>query len=195
MKLGILLYDNITALDAVGPYDVLSRIPNTQVLFIGTAKREYKDQYGLKMIADYSIDEITELDVLLIPGGFGIDLLLDNQPLINWIIQVDKTTRWSVSVCSGSLLLAQCGLLNNRKCTTHWRRKGQLENYNVEIVNERYVEDGKYITSAGVSAGIDMALYLVSKIAGEKASRMIQTGIEYDPQPPFQYISPEKFSV
>ena len=128
----------------------------------------------------------------MIPGGFGIDNLLSNKKIIGWVQKIDSTTKWTTSVCSGSLLLAKAGLLDKKECTTHWRRKDQLSKYNVSIKNERYIQDGKIITSAGVSAGIDMALYLVSKIAGDQTARMIQLAIEYDPKPPFDCGSPDK---
>ncbi len=194
MKIGILLFDNMTALDAVGPYEVLARIANAQIFFVGVEKRVYKDYYGLKLVADYSVDEIEVLDILLIPGGYGIDILFDNSTLINWIKQIDKSTKFTVSVCSGALLLAEAGLLDGKHCTTHWRRKEQLKKHKVIIEEERYVHDGKMITSAGVSAGIDMALYLVSLIEGEQAAQLIQLGIEYDPLPPFNCGSPAKAS-
>ncbi len=192
MKIGILLFDNMTALDAVGPYEVLARIIDAQIYFIGVEKKVYKDYYGLKLLADYSIAEIEALDILLIPGGYGIDILFNNLSLKNWIKQIDKTTKFTVSVCSGALLLAEAGLLEGKKCTTHWRRKEQLNKYNVFIEEERYVHDGKIITSAGVSAGIDIALYLVSLIEGEQSAKLIQLSIEYDPMPPFDCGSPKK---
>jgi transcriptional regulator GlxA family with amidase domain len=192
MEIVILLFDNYTALDIVGPYEVLNKLPDSKIYLVGPEKREYKDTHGLKITADYSIDEISKADILLVPGGKGIDDLLNDQVLINWILQINNTTIWTVSVCTGSLLLAHAGLLNGKKCTTHWRRKDQLRNYNVLIVNERYVQDDKFITSAGVSAGIDMALYLVSIIAGDQTSKMIQLAIEYDPKPPFDCGSPDK---
>ena len=193
MEIAILIFDNYTALDLVGPYEVLNKLPNSKIQLVGLEKKEYSDTYGLKISADYSMDEISQADILLIPGGFGIDKLLNNQEIIEWIQQIDRSTKWTVSVCSGSLLLAQAGLLNGKSCTTHWRRKEQLRNYDVTVKNERYVQDGKIITSAGVSAGIDMAIYLVSKIAGDQTAKMIQLAIEYDPQPPFDCGSPDKF--
>ncbi len=192
MKIGILLFDNMTALDAVGPYEVLARIADAQIYFIGVEKKAYKDYYGLKLLADYSIAEIEALDILLIPGGYGIDTLFANLILKNWVRQIDKTTMFTISVCSGALLLAEAGLLNGKRCTTHWRRKEQLKKYHVFIEEERYVHDGKIITSAGVSAGIDIALYLVSLIEGEQSAKLIQLGIEYDPMPPFDCGSPKK---
>jgi transcriptional regulator GlxA family with amidase domain len=192
MKIVILLFDNYTALDIVGPYEVLNKLPNSKIYLVGLEKREYKDTYGLKISADNSIDEISEADILLIPGGFGIDNLLKSEEVLDWIRRIDNTTKWTVSVCSGSLLLAQTGLLDGKNCTTHWRRKEQLQRFNVTVKNERYIQDGKFITSAGVSAGIDMALYLVSKIAGDQTAMMYQLAIEYDPKPPFDCGSPDR---
>lgn len=192
MKIVILLFDSFTALDVIGPYDVLNSLPDSKIYFTGLEKRVYMDKYGLKIDAGYSIEEIDQADILLVPGGFGIDALLSDKRIIDWIQKIDRTTKWTVSVCSGSLLLAKAGLLDKKECTTHWRRKEQLSKFNVKIKDDRYVHDGKIITSAGVSAGIDMALYLVSKIAGEKVAKIIQLSIEYDPKPPFDCGSPEK---
>jgi transcriptional regulator GlxA family with amidase domain len=191
-KIVILLFDHYTALDIIGPYEVLSKIPDSKIYFVGLEKREYKDIYGLKISADFSIDEISQADMLLVPGGPGIDIILKNNEIIDWIQKMDSSTKWTVSVCSGSLLLAQAGLLDGKDCTTHWRRKEQLKNYDVTIKDERYVQDGKIITSAGVSAGIDMALYLAAKIAGDQTAKIIQLAIEYDPKPPFDCGSPNK---
>jgi transcriptional regulator GlxA family with amidase domain len=192
MKIAILLFENYTALDLVGPYEVLNKLPNSEIYLVGPEKRAYKDPYGLEIFANSSIDEISEADILLIPGGSGIDNLLKNKEILDWIRKIDGTTKWTVSVCSGSLLLAQTGLLDGKNCTTHWRRKDQLRKFNVTVKDERYIQDGKFITSAGVSAGIDMALYLVSKIAGDHIAMMFQLAIEYDPKPPFDCGSPDK---
>ena len=117
---------------------------------------------------------------------------MKNDKVLDWIRKINDTSEWTISVCTGSLLLAQTGLLDGKNCTTHWRRKDQLRTYNVNVKDERYVHDGKFITSAGVSAGIDMALYLVSKIAGDNTARLFQKAIEYDPKPPFPYLSSDK---
>lgn len=194
MKIVIFIFDNYTALDIVGPYEVLNKLADSEIYLAGIEKKEYSDKYGLKISADYSINQVKEADVLLVPGGPGIDYLLKNKEVLAWIRKIDITTKWTVSVCSGSLLLAQAGILDGKNCTTHWRRKNQLRNYNVTVKNERYIQDGKIITSAGVSAGIDMALYLVSKIAGDEMAKMFQLAIEYDPKPPFDCGSPEKAS-
>ena len=192
MKIVFVLFDNFTVLDIAGPYEVLNKLPDTEIIIAGLEKKEYRDIYGLRISADSSIDEIDQSDILLIPGGTGIDVTLQNERILSWIRKMNRSTTWTISVCSGSLLLAQAGLLEGKKCTTHWLRKEQMERYNVKFLNERYVQDGKIITSAGVSAGIDMALYLVGKIAGEQTARMIQLAIEYDPKPPLNYIGPHK---
>jgi len=192
MKIVILLFDYYTALDLVGPYEVLNKLPDCKIYLVGIEKKEYQDTYGLRILADNTIEEIFEADILLIPGGPGIDNLLKNKEVLDWIKKIDCSTKWTVSVCSGSLLLAQAGLLDGKNCTTHWRRKDQLRRFNVTVKNERYVQDGKIITAAGVSAGIDMALYLVSKIGEDKIAMMFQLAIEYDPKPPFDCGSPDK---
>lgn len=192
MKIVFLLFNKFTALDVAGPYEVLKELPNAQILFVGLEKTEYKDTRGMRICADYCIDDINQADVLLIPGGTGIDSLLSNKKILDWIREIDRTTEWTTSVCSGSILLAEAGLLNGKDCTTHWKRKAQLSKYNVSIKDERYIHTGKIITSAGVSAGIDMALYLASKIAGDQIAQMIQLSIEYDPNPPFNCGSPSK---
>jgi transcriptional regulator GlxA family with amidase domain len=192
MKTAILLFDNFTALDVIGPYEVLAKMPGAEICFAAQEKREYTDSYGLKISAGYALNEIQQTDILLIPGGFGVDALLKQEEVLQWVREADAKSKWTVSVCSGSLLLAHAGLLNGKNCTTHWNRKEQLKQYYVCVKNERYIQDGKYITSAGVSAGIDMAFYLVSKIAGEQSAKTIQLAIEYDPAPPFDCGSPEK---
>ena len=194
MDITILLFDNFTALDVVGPYEVLAKLPGAKISFVSSQKGIYRDKSGLTLTADFELSEILTSDVLLLPGGFGIDALLKNEVLISWIRAIDQTSQWTVSVCSGALLLAEAGLLNNKRCTTHWQRKDQLCKYGVQVVegSDRFVRDGKNITSAGVSAGIDMALYLASLVANEQTAKTIQLALEYDPHPPFDCGSPVK---
>ena len=188
----ILLFEHFTALDIIGPYEVFSRLKGSKIYFAGKEKKSYKDLYGLELFAGYPLSKIKQADILLIPGGFGIDAFLKDQEIIQWIRTIDQTSQWTTAVCSGALLLAETGLLDNRICTTHWRRKDHLAKYKVTFVNDRYVRDRKYITSAGVSAGIDMALYLAGQVAGELSAKTIQLSMEYDPQPPYDCGSPEK---
>lgn len=192
LKIAILLFDKFTALDVIGPYEVLAKLPDSKIYFIGKEKRDYQDAHGLNLRADHLLADISLVDVLLIPGGFGIDQVLADQAILEWVKKIDQTSTWTTSVCAGSLLLAAAGVLKGRKCTTHWGRKKQLKNYDVQVEDRRYVEDGKYLTSAGVSAGIDLALYLAGKIAGEQTAKVIQLAMEYAPQPPFDCGTPDK---
>ncbi|MBP1639295.1 MAG: glutamine amidotransferase [Bacteroidetes bacterium] len=190
--IAILLYDRFNALDVVGSYEVLSRIPHARVCMVGCERRLYTDDRGLQIATHYLPDEIVNPDMLVIPGGFGIDSVLDNQEILCWLRTVHATSKWTTSVCSGALLLAAAGLLTGVKATTHWNRKDQLATYGAIIEDDRYVVDGKISTSAGVSAGIDMSLYLLSRIVDENFAKTIQLAIEYDPQPPFDSGSPSK---
>jgi transcriptional regulator GlxA family with amidase domain len=192
MNIAILLFDNYTALDVVGPYEVLSYLPNSKICFVATKPGLYKNNKGLQIAAKYSLNDVADPEILMIPGGFGIDSILDDKEILDWVTTAHDKTQWTTSVCSGALLLAEAGILNNRKVTTHWNRVEQLKKYPVEFVNERYVRDGKIITSAGVSAGIDMSLYLASLVVSEIFAKTIQLAIEYDPKPPFDSGSPEK---
>jgi transcriptional regulator GlxA family with amidase domain len=192
MTIAILLFEQFTALDVIGPYEILARHPDSKVKFVAVEKGAYKDSYGLTLYAEYALPEVTHADVLLIPGGLGIDVLLDNNEVLKWINEMHKVTSWTTSVCSGALLLAEAGILQGKRITTHWRRKEQIKKYNLVVEDQRYVHDGKIITAAGVSAGIDMALYLISIQINDQAAQMIQLAIEYDPQPPFNCGSPAK---
>jgi transcriptional regulator GlxA family with amidase domain len=192
MRIVALLFERFTALDIIGPYEVLSRLPDAVIRFAGKETKEYRDPHGLVLRSEHSIQNIQNADVLVVPGGPGIDDILDDKEILDWLRSIHGHSHWTVSVCSGSLLLAAAGILNGRQCTTHWRRMEQLKKYPVNVRQERYVHDGKIITAAGVSAGIDMALYLVSKLADNTTARMIQLGLEYDPHPPFDCGSPAK---
>ncbi len=191
-KIAILLFDKFAALDVVGPYEVLSRMPDSKVYMTAVKPGYYKDPKGLQIVADYALQDIAHPDILLIPGGFGVDAILNDSEILAWIREAHTTSRWTVSVCSGALLLAVSGILKGCRATTHWNRKAQLAQYDVVIENARYVKEGKIITAAGVSAGIDMALYLLSLTVNENCAKAVQLGIEYDPKPPFDCGSSEK---
>ncbi len=186
MDIAILIFDKLTALDAIGPYEVLQRLPGAQVKFVAAERGMVRTEQGmLGLNADYALDEVTSADVLLVPGGIGTRPLVEDQPTLEWVRAIDATSEWTTSVCTGSLLLAAAGLLNGKKATTHWRVLELLSVFGAEPVSERVVTQGKYITAAGVSSGIDMALRLAAHIAGDDIAQAIQLGIEYDPQPPF----------
>jgi putative intracellular protease/amidase len=185
MKIVIYIYNGITMLDAIGPYEVLHNLPGAEVFFVAERRGEIKADSGFVSInAKYEISEIKDADVLLIPGSnIAFVREMKNKNVLNWIEEMDKTTKWTVSVCTGSLILAATGLLNGLEATSHWKPIHLLKDYGVTPKRERIVEQGKYITSAGVSSGIDMALYLADRIAGETEAKVIQLRIEYDPHP------------
>jgi putative intracellular protease/amidase len=188
-----LLFDGITALDIVGPYEVLLRLPGADVKFVARSTGEIRtDNSFLALVADYSLSEVTRADVLVVPGGFATRALEREEPLLEWIRAIDTTTAWTTSVCTGSMLLAAAGLLEGKEATTHWASLERLKQYGAIPTGRRVVEQGKIMTAAGVSAGIDMGLTLAARIAGDEFAQGIQLGIEYDPQPPFDAGSLEK---
>jgi transcriptional regulator GlxA family with amidase domain len=193
VKTSILIFDGITALDAVGPYEVLGRPPGWEVEFVAKQRGEVRTDSGaLGLSADKSLDEVEATDILLIPGGKGNRPLLGDEEVLQWVRRLDEGSTWTTSVCTGSLVLGAAGLLEGRRATSHWLLLEKLRDFGAEPVRERWVEDGKLLTAAGVSAGIDMALHLVGREAGAEAAQAVQLGIEYDPQPPFDAGSPEK---
>jgi transcriptional regulator GlxA family with amidase domain len=186
MRIVFLNFDDLTTLDAIGPFEVLCRVPGAQVMFVGeTAGIKRADPKSLGIVADYSIADVTSADILVVPGGRGEQQVRAKPHMLDWIRQIDATTTWTTSVCTGALVLGAAGLLKGRPATTHWARLQMLREFGAEPRSERFVEDGKIITAAGVSAGIDMALYLARRVAGDTIAHAIQVGIEYDPQPPF----------
>lgn len=193
MQVAYLLYDRFTALDITGPHEVFNSVPGVESVFVGEVAGPYRNESDtLSILADKSLDEVANPDILVVPGGFGTRSLLDHEPLLSWIRAVDRTTVWTTSVCTGSLLLAAAGLLEGRPATTHWLARETLAGLGARPVADRVVFDGKYVTGAGVSAGIDMALSLVTEIYGPELAQAVQLGIEYDPQPPHDAGAPEK---
>ena len=193
MNIAIVLYDKFTALDAIGPYEVLSRLPGATVTFIAPEAGPVRTDNGmLTLIAERSLDELTEPDILLVPGGPGEVAARAGGATLEWLTHADRTSTWTTSVCTGSLILAAAGLLDGRRATSHWLALDELRTLGAEAVDERVVFDGKLVTAAGVSAGIDMALALAARIAGDAVAQAIQLGIEYDPQPPYDAGSPDR---
>jgi putative intracellular protease/amidase len=192
MDIAIPIFDRITALDAIGPYEVLSRLPGARVRFVAlTAGPCRTDNRQLALVADEPLSAVPHPEVLVVPGGFGVRALLTSTPMLDWIRTAHETTRWTTSVCTGSLLLAAAGVLRGLAATSHWASLDQLGDFGARPTLARVVEQGKVITAAGVSSGIDMALTLAARIAGEDVAQAIQLSIEYDPQPPFKAGSPE----
>jgi putative intracellular protease/amidase len=195
MKVAIPLYDRFTALDAVGPYEVVQRIPGAEITWLAHAPGLVGTDTGqLRLHADAAFEDLPDPDILIVPGGTGTDAFLEDERLVDWIRKAHETSQWTTSVCTGSLLLGAAGVLDGLEATSHWLDIDSLERYGASPTGRRVVEQGKVITAAGVSSGIDMALVLAAKIGGPELAQAIQLGIEYDPQPPFDAGSVEKAS-
>ena len=193
MDIAIPLFDGITALDAIGPYEVLGRVPDARIVFVGHQLGAVRTETrALGMSVDARLEELPAPDVVVVPGGPGTGALLDDERLLAWLRGAHASTRFTASVCTGSLLLAAAGLLDGVEATTHWAARDTLGQLGALPVAERVVQRDRIITAAGVSAGIDMALGLAAQLAGDQVARAIQLIIEYDPQPPYDSGSPEK---
>ncbi|MFF8807411.1 DJ-1/PfpI family protein [Streptomyces omiyaensis] len=193
MQIAVLLFEGFTSLDAVGPYEILSRLPGAETVFVAKAPGPVRnDQGSLVLTADKSLAEVPHPDVVLVPGGPETRQAAHDPEIRQWLRTADATSTWTTSVCTGSLLLAAAGLLEGRRATTHWLAFDELRALGVEPTGERVVFDGKYVTAAGVSSGIDMGLHLLGRIAGDEAAMTVQLLTEYDPQPPYDAGSPLK---
>ncbi|EPH45796.1 DJ-1/PfpI family protein [Streptomyces aurantiacus] len=193
MQIAIALYERFTALDAIGPYQTLGGIPDAEVVFVAERAGTVRDDSGrLALVADKTFDEVSHPDIVVVPGGPGQSDQMENESLLGWLRTADTTSTWTTSVCTGSLALAAAGLLKGRSATSHWLALEELDRLGTRSTGQRVVFDGKYVTAAGVSAGIDMGLALVGRIAGDERAQTVQLMIEYDPQPPYDAGSPEK---
>jgi putative intracellular protease/amidase len=186
MKIAVALFEGVTALDAVGPYEVLQRLPGAEVVFVGHSKGELRTDNGfLGLVVDRTFDELPDPDIIVVPGGVGTRALVDDSAILDWIRKAHETTQFTTSVCTGSLLLAAAGLLRGRTAATHFAARHLLVKYGATPSEDRVVFEGKIITAAGVSSGIDMALHLAERLADATTAMALQLMIEYDPQPPF----------
>jgi transcriptional regulator GlxA family with amidase domain len=184
MKIVFFVFEGFDALDVVGPYEALIRVPGVQATFAAPARGIVRTENGvLGLTTDTAIDEVTKCDLLLVPGGFVTRRLERDQRVLAWLQAIDRTTRITASVCTGAMLLAAAGLLRGRRANTHWASRNRLLEYGAVPVAERVVRDGKYATAAGVSAGIDLGLTLAAELAGRRVAEAIQLGLEYDPSP------------
>jgi hypothetical protein len=192
---GLVLYPQFTALDIIGPFQTLVDVPGLDVFFIAANKGPVVDHSGKCFLdATCSFDEIDELDVLVVPGGFADRNIDDSHEVVQFIRKIHPTTTWTTSVCTGSIFLAHAGILEGIVATTHWSSYDRLRDLGAIPTEQRVVKEGKIITAAGVSSGIDMGLELVAAIYGDEMAKIIQLAIEYDPQPPFDAGSPSKVS-
>jgi putative intracellular protease/amidase len=193
MVIAIPIYDRFTTLDAIGPYEVLSRLPEARVRFVAAEPGPYKTDNGmLTLVAEARLEDVPSPEMIVVPGGLGTRDLLEDERMLGWIRGAHETSQWTTSVCTGSLLLAAAGVLDGLEATTHWLEMDLLGRLGAKPTSRRVVEQGKVVTAAGVSSGIDMALVVASRIAGDQFAQGIQLLIEYDPQPPFDAGSPEK---
>ncbi|HVM96657.1 MAG TPA: DJ-1/PfpI family protein [Candidatus Acidoferrales bacterium] len=192
MEIAFVLYDGFTGLDLVGPYEVITSWPSAKARFVATEKRLIVADNGLTVMPTDTPDTLPRPDLVVVPGSSRPFGPLQDQALLKWIRQAAKSATWMASVCTGSSIYAAAGLLAGRRATTHWAFRDVLAAMGVNVVNDRVVIDGPFISGAGVSAGIDMALTLTARLHGEKLAKAVQLGMEYDPQPPFDAGSPEK---
>ena len=188
MLVAIPLFERFTALDAVGPYEVLQRVPSIDVVFVGHQRGEVRSDNGmLGMTVDKAFAELTQPDVVVFPGGIGTRVLINDAETLDWVREAHEHSRFTTSVCTGGLVLAAAGLLAGLTATTHWRVQELFNSLGAHYVPQRVVEHlpQRIITAAGVSSGIDMALRLVELLVGRDAAEASQLMIEYDPEPPF----------
>ena len=186
-QIAIVVYPGFTALDFIGPYEVLRNLPDAEVRFVWHEPGPIAADSGVLLVgATHSFDETPSPDILLVPGGMSTFEHARDEKLLDWVRRADETSTWTTSVCSGSVILAAAGLLKGRRATSHWLVLPMLKPFGVEAVgDERIVHEGKFVTAAGVSAGIDLAMWLFGEICGEAKAKAVQLAIEYDPQPPF----------
>jgi transcriptional regulator GlxA family with amidase domain len=195
MDVAIPLFPKMTALDAVGPYEVLWRVPGVNVRFVGDAPGAIESDRPLRLCVDYAYADWKKPDIVLVPGGFHVDDMVADAPLVEWVKEAHETTTWTTSVCTGALVLGAADVLRGKWATTHWAARDSLASYGAQYLPQRVVVEGKVVTAAGVSSGIDMALTLAALIAGDDVAKAIQLDIEYDPQPPFDAGSLTKAAI
>lgn len=196
-QIAIVVYPRFTALDLVGPYEVLRMLPDAEIRFLWHEPGPVPADSGVLMIgATHTFDETLQPDVVLVPGGPGSVMAARDEKLLAWLRAVQRPDIWTASVCTGSVVLAAAGLLDGKRATCHWSSLPVLKTFGVTPVSdERIVHEGTTLTAAGVSAGIDLALWLAARLAGDKRAQAIQLAIEYDPQPPFDSGSTAKASA
>lgn len=192
VRAAIVLFEGFTLLDAAGPYEMWSGLPGVETVFVAAERGPVRDAGGgAALVAQASLGEVDRAEVVCVPGGPGQGRHMGGGPLVEWVRQVDGASTWTTSVCTGSLVLAAAGLLEGRRATSHWAAVEELGRWGAVPVRERVVWEGKYVTAAGVSAGIDMALALAERLAGLQAAQLVQLATEYDPRPPFDAGSVE----
>jgi cyclohexyl-isocyanide hydratase len=191
LQIGSLLFEGLDQIDLTGPFEVLSRIPNSTYRLYGKTAESVRDLKGLRLTPDAALADAPSLDVLHVPGGFGQEALMEDEEVLGWIRQQAAGARSVFSVCTGALLCGAAGLLRGRRATTHWASFHLLPFFGAIPVNERVVVDGNWVFAAGVTAGIDGALRLAAELRGDEAAQTIQLYMVYAPEPPFNSGTPE----
>lgn len=192
LRSGMLVFPNLTQLDLTGPYEVLARLPGSETLLLWKDLQPVRSELGLTLLPTTSFAECPPLDLVLVPGGPGMNPLLEDHEVLDFLRRAAATARYVVGVCTGSLVLGAAGLLQGRRATCHWMWREALQAFGAEPVAARVVVDGKFVTGGGVTAGIDFALAVVDEIGGRAAAEAIQLMVEYDPRPPFEAGAPER---
>jgi len=194
VQIAFLTYEGLTALDIIGPYEVLRQIPGADVRFVAKRAGSIRVDSGAFSIGvDWALADVARPDVFVVPGGLTGTFAAARDPeILEWVREAHAGSRYTTSVCTGSLILGAAGLLEGIDATTHWAAKALLEQTGARYSDQRYVVAGKIITAAGVSAGIDMALHVVADLHGKELAELAQLSIEYDPKPPFDAGSPAK---
>jgi transcriptional regulator GlxA family with amidase domain len=190
MDIAFLLYENMTSLDLIGPYQVLSMLPGVRCRLVADTAGPIRTDAGIRIVAEETFADVTSAEILVVPGSKDPSGAIQSPTTLAWLTRMNETTRWTTSVCTGALILGAAGLLRGHRATTHWLTRGVLESMGATVVEDRVVIDGKVITAAGVSSGIDMALRLVALERGDLVAQAIQLAIEYAPEPPFNSGSP-----
>jgi cyclohexyl-isocyanide hydratase len=188
---GMLVFPNLTQLDLTGPYEILARLPDSEVELVWKSLDPVRTEHGLTILPTATFDSCWPLDLVLVPGGVGMNPLLEDAETLAFVRRAAASVRYVVGICTGSLVLGAAGLLRGKRAATHWTARGFLPAFGAEAVAERVVVDGNLITGGGVTAGIDVALRVIAEIAGREVAERIQLSVEYDPQPPFAAGSPE----
>ena len=192
LNIGSLIFDDLDQVDLTGPHEVLSRLPDSSWKIYSKTMAPARDMKGLRILPDAMLDEAPQLDVLHLPGGYGVDAALSDPVILNWVRRQAEGAQAVFTVCTGALLLGATGLLRGRRATTHWASHSMLALLGAVPVNERVVEDGKFVTAAGVTSGFDGALHLAAKLRGVEVAQGIQLYMQYDPKPPFDAGTPER---
>lgn len=193
--IGFLLFEDLTQLDFTGPLQFLSRIPGSQTVLIAKSEGPVRTDCGPFILPTHTLDTAPDLDLLCVPGGFGVDAVMQDSEQIDFVRRQGEQARYVTSVCTGAFILGAAGLLKGVRATTHWRYHDHLAAFGALPVQQRVVHDGRVITGGGVTAGIDFALSLVREIAGEDLAASIQLGLEYDPAPPLDAGHPDRASA